>query len=183
MRVALRTSKQRELARFPRDRYRHQQLLHVASIDAVVSKPQGLGPVVARPEGPLSVRGETARWRILAWTPGPYSRPPRPASRGAPPKPEMPGLPSCSAPPPARVLRRWHAPTLAGRAMDARNNRSYGDPNMGVVLLSCIIWSAIIRERETYCSSQTRRRKPVVTVSAVASVSVAWLDTISGPLE
>src|SRR5215472_164245 len=110
MRVALRTSKQRELARFPRDRYRHQHLLHVASIDAVVPKSWGLGPVVVRPEGPLSVPGETVHWRILAWTPGPYSRPLRPASRGALPEPEMPGfLPNCNAPPLGRALPEWHA--------------------------------------------------------------------------
>jgi hypothetical protein len=42
--VALRTSKQPELARSPRDRrYRHRHLLHVATIEAVFSAQSGLG--------------------------------------------------------------------------------------------------------------------------------------------
>src|SRR5215471_4011784 len=126
--VALRTSKQRELARAPRDRrYRHRHLLHVASIEAVFSAQWGLGPVVVRPAGPLSVPGGTARSRTPAWIPASCSRLSRPESRAALPEPEMSGrLPSCNAPPPGRVLLEWHAPTLPGHAMGARNRRLHG---------------------------------------------------------
>src|SRR6478752_473308 len=42
MRIALRTSKQRELARSPRDRrYRHRHLLHVASIELCFRRNRG----------------------------------------------------------------------------------------------------------------------------------------------
>ena len=130
MRVALRTSQPWKLARSPRDhRYCHQHLLLVASIEAVFAAQWGLGPVVVRPEGPFSVRGGTGRSRTLAWIPGSYSSPPRPASRAALPEPAMSGpLPSCNAPPPGRALSEWHAPTLVGRAMGARNSRLHGHP-------------------------------------------------------
>ncbi len=53
--VALRTSKQRELARFPRDqRYRHQHLLHPVNIDAVLPVYRRRGPVAVQTEGNFS---------------------------------------------------------------------------------------------------------------------------------
>src|SRR5262245_49253998 len=52
--VALRTSKQPQLARSPRDhRYHHQHLLHLASIDAVFPAYHLLGPVAVPTEVPL----------------------------------------------------------------------------------------------------------------------------------
>jgi hypothetical protein len=95
--------------------------------------------VVVRPEGPLSVRGETARWRILAWTPGPYSNPPRPASRGHLQNPRclaffQAAMRHClaalyqSGMHPYRPAVPW-VPVIADLT---------DIPNMGVLLLSCM---------------------------------------------
>ena len=187
MRVALRTSQQWKLARSPRDhRYCHQHLLHVASIEAVFSAQWGLGSVAVRPEGPLSVRGGTVRSRTLAWIPGSYSSPPRPASRAALPEPAMSGrLPSCNAPPPGRAYQsgmhlHWLSVPWVPEIADFTDI-----PNMGVVLLSCFIRNAIIRARAICCCSPRVRfhlelREPKF---AVASGSAACSSTTVEPHE
>src|SRR5215471_13838908 len=140
--VALRTSKQRELARSPRDRrYRHRHLLHVASIEAVFSAQARLGPVAVRPAGPLSVRGGTARWRSLAWMPASYSRLPRPTSRAGPPKPDKPGrLPSrkCATACLAAFYQNGMHPHCPAMPWVPGIADFTDISNMGVVLLSCM---------------------------------------------
>jgi len=54
--------------------------------------------------------------------------------------------------------------------------------NMGVVLLSCIIRNAIIRERGTCCSSLPRRQRHAVAMFTAANDSEACFDTIAGRL-
>jgi hypothetical protein len=56
-------------------------------------------------------------------------------------------------------------------------------PNMGVVLLSCIIPSATTKARETRCSSLPRWGNRLAEVSAAASASAICFDIIAAPLE
>jgi hypothetical protein len=56
-------------------------------------------------------------------------------------------------------------------------------PNMGVVLLTCIIQNATIKGKKTPRSSPLQRRKRIAEMSAIARDSATCFDIIAGPLD
>jgi hypothetical protein len=188
MRVALRTSKQRE----------------VGSISAGPSIPPSAPPACSKYRGCVFgaigvwTRGRAAsrtslrsRRNCALANPGLDARVLQQAatstSRAGPPKPGKPGrLPSCSTPPPGPALRDWHAPNCPAVPWMPRIADFTDVTNMGVVLLSCIIASAIIKGRGTFCYSLVLRRYRGAGChrSSVASASaVSSSITIAGPHE